>query len=90
MSPRVTLRLPTPLRTWAGGEGAPTVRGATAATAVEDLVDRHPGLRALVLDEQGRLRERLALFHRGDRLRELDRCLAPGDVLDLVPLMAGG
>ena len=93
MSPRITFRLPAPLLAWVEGDSAVTASGVSAATAIEDLVDRHPALRGLVLDEDGRLRERLALFHKGDRLRGargFDRRLATGDVLDLVPLMAGG
>ena len=89
----VTVRLPIPLREFAAGRAQVDVAGATVTTALEDLLDRHPALRSRVHGEDQRLHAHLALFLDEQPLRhtrDLDRRLAPGAVIDLLPVFAGG
>jgi molybdopterin converting factor small subunit len=62
----VTLR--PPLRELAGGTREIVVDGATIAEALRDLERHHPRLTGWVLDDQGRVREHVAVFVSGERV----------------------
>lgn len=90
---RVTVRVPGPLRSVADGAGEVAVTCATVGEALDDLLDRHPGLRRHLRTETGGLREHVNVFLNDDDIRYLDgeaTVVAQGDVVTIVPSIAGG
>jgi adenylyltransferase/sulfurtransferase len=89
----VAVRIPTPLRPFAGGRSEVPARGATVAAALDALLADFPGLRPHLLGEDGRLRSFVNLFVNGEDVRTrsgLQTVLADGDRLAIVPAIAGG
>lgn len=83
------VRLRSPLRELAGGEGTVDVEGATVGEVVEGLERAHPRLAGWILDERGSVREHVALFVNGDRVGA-DRDVAPGDRVEVLGAISGG
>lgn len=89
----VTIQLPTLFRARAGGLSAVEVDAATAGDAIERLLEQHPLLRPDLLADDGRPRRFLNIYLRDEDLRHLDGLRTPlraGDVLIIVPAVAGG
>ncbi|RME08905.1 MAG: molybdopterin synthase sulfur carrier subunit, partial [Anaerolineae bacterium] len=57
-----TLKIPTPLRPYAGGQAEITVQGSTVGEALADLVAQHPELKKHIFSEDGDLRPFVNLF----------------------------
>lgn len=88
-----TVRIPTPLRSFTGGAAEAEVEGATVGAVLAALVARHPGLAGRVLDERGELRRFVNVFLGQKNVRTLgglDAPVATGDVLSILPAVAGG
>jgi len=67
--------------------------GARIGDALEKLFEKHPSLRAVVLDEEGKLRHHYHLFVNGRDIRYqagMDTPVQPDDVIALFPPVAGG
>ena len=89
----VAVRLPTVLRSSAGGASTVTVEGETVGGAFEDLVRQHPDLRAQLLTDTGELHRHLNVFLNDDDIRylgKLEAKVGDGDTLTLMPAVAGG
>ncbi len=89
----VTVRIPTPLRGFAGGADALQVEGATVAEVLAGLGERYPELTARLLTESGELRSFVNLFvgeHNVRSLQGLETPVDDGAVLAIVPAVAGG
>jgi molybdopterin synthase sulfur carrier subunit len=89
----VEIKLPTVLRTIADGQATVSVDGATVGEVFTTLVDRYPGLRANLLDDAGGLHKFVNVYKDDDDIRYLDGLdtkLADGDVLTILPAVAGG
>jgi len=89
----VEIKLPTVLRTIADGQATVSVDGATVGDVFTTLVDRYPGLRANLLDDAGGLHKFVNVYKDDDDIRYLDGLdtkLADGDVLTILPAVAGG
>ena len=89
----VDVRLPTVLRSAAGGQATITAEGATVGEVFEDLVRQHPGLKAQLLTDEGGLRRHLNVFLNDDDIRylgKLDAKVGDSDTLTLMPAVAGG
>ena len=87
------VRIPTPLRAYAGGRSEVGVSGATVAAALQDLTSRYPQLRRHLYDDHGRLRGFVNVFLNEEDVRDLEgeaTPVAPGDTLTIVPSIAGG
>ncbi len=88
-----TVRIPTPLRKLTDGRPEVTVDGADLRTVVANLDAAHPGFADRVLDESGELRRFVNVFVRDEDVRfqdGLDTALSDGDVVSIVPAVAGG
>ena len=88
-----SLRIPAPLRSYVDGQAEVLVQAATAAAAMQELLDQFPAFRPHLCKEDGSLRAFVNLFLNGTNLRDLqglETPLAPDDILNLVPSIAGG
>jgi len=89
----ITVRIPTSLRGYTQGRAEVPVEGGTVREALEALVAAHPELRARLFDERGGVRRYVNVFLNDEDIRflqALDSPLRRGDVLTLIPAMAGG
>jgi molybdopterin converting factor small subunit len=87
------IRLPTPLRPFAGGLAEIPVDGSTVSQALDCLVERYPALRNHLLDSRGDLRPYVNLFLGEENVFDLgglETSIAEGDRLLLIPSIAGG
>lgn len=88
-----TLKIPTPLRPYAGGLSAVSVRGPRVADALSDLTVQHPDLRQHIFNESGELRPFVNLFLNDEDVRYLegvDTAVEETDLLRIIPSIAGG
>ena len=88
-----TIRIPTPLRTYTGGLSEVNVTGPTVSEAITDLTNRHPALKAHILQEDGELRPFVNVFKGEDNVNNLQGLNTPlneTDRLMLIPSIAGG
>lgn len=88
-----TVRIPTPLRGYAGGAAELALEGADVRSALDTLRERHAGLVERLLDPTGALRPFVNLYLGPTDVRELDGLatrLRAGDVLTVLPAVAGG
>jgi sulfur-carrier protein len=89
----VEIKLPTVLRAAAEGQATVSIDGATVGEVFTTLVDKYPGLRANLLDDAGGLHKFVNVYKDDDDIRYLDGLdtkLADGDVLSILPAVAGG
>jgi sulfur-carrier protein len=89
----VKVRIPTQLRSLAGGAGEVTVEGVTVGDALKALDSSHPGFNERLFDENGNLRRFVNVFMGEEDIRfleGLDTPVAPGAVVSVVPAVAGG
>ena len=90
----VTVRVPTILRTHTGGASEVPVDGvATLAELLDKLDADHPGIRARVLDDDGKLRRFVNVYVGDDDVRFADglRTATPdGTTVSIIPAVAGG
>ena len=89
----VTVAIPTPLRNFTGGRDAVDVSGATVGEVLAGLLSAHAGLRRHLVQDDGRLRNFVNLYLNDTDIRQLESTATPvaqGDVLTIVPSIAGG
>jgi sulfur-carrier protein len=84
------VRIPTPLRSYTGGEANVAADGTTVAEVLADLDRQFPGIRFRVVDEQDRLREHMTVWLDGERCRDLATRLGDLDELVLMQALSGG
>ncbi len=85
--------IPTPLRPYTGRQESVEVEGRTVGELLGELTRRHEGLKAHLFTEQGRLRNFVNVYVNDEDIRRLQKeqtPVAPGDVLSIVPSVAGG
>ena len=91
--PLVTVRIPTPLRPFTRGRDQVQISGGTAREVLDGLERECAGIRSRLCDEKGDLRRFVNLFLNEEDLRHsggLDAPVKDGDVLSIVPAIAGG
>ncbi|MGZ4141141.1 MAG: MoaD family protein [Actinomycetota bacterium] len=89
----VEVRVPTILRKYTGGEKAVEGAGGTVREVIEDLDTRHPGVRGAVVSDDGELRRFVNMYLNDEDIRVLGSLETPvtdGDVLSILPAVAGG
>ena len=89
----VTLRIPTPLRSYTEEQSAVEVAGTTVAKALKALVDRYPDLRENLYTDDGDLRQFVNIYVDDEDIRYQDgpqTALDEGDEVSIVPSIAGG
>jgi molybdopterin synthase sulfur carrier subunit len=89
----VEIKLPTVHRAAADGQPSVSVDGATVGDVFSTLVEKYPGLRDNLLDASGGMHKFVIVYKNDDDIRYLDGLdtkLADGDVLTILPAVAGG
>ena len=91
----VSVSIPTPLRRYVGGAKRVEVQAATAGEAIAALGKSSPELRKQLFDDAGKLRSFVNLYLGDQNVRDLAPSLdelpvKDGDVLTIVPAIAGG
>ena len=89
----IQLRVPTVLRSHTGGEKVVEGQGATIKALLEDLDGRHGGLRDAVTTADGSLARFVNVYLNDEDVRFLDgidTALSDGDVVSILPAVAGG
>jgi molybdopterin converting factor small subunit len=78
-----------PLRDLVGGSPQVEVGGATVGEALQALERAHPPIVGWILDEHGRIRQHVNVFHDGERARE-ETAVGNDDVLHVMSAISGG
>src|SRR5215510_655970 len=89
----VTIRIPMPLRGSTGGADEVKVEARTVGEALQRLGAAYDGVGARVLSPEGELRQFVNVFVGSRNVRSLEglaTLLAEGDVISIVPAVAGG
>jgi molybdopterin converting factor small subunit len=89
----VTIRIPTQLRQLTGGTGELNVEATTVASALAGLERAHQGFAERIFDADGQLRRFVNVFLADEDIRflqGLDTPVADGQVISIVPAVAGG
>ena len=89
----VSVRIPTILRTYTGGESEVDASGANLQAVLDDLDSSYPGIKARILDDNGELRRFVNVYVGNDDVRFLDNLQTPtpdGTQISVIPAVAGG
>ncbi|HEX5513746.1 MAG TPA: MoaD/ThiS family protein, partial [Gammaproteobacteria bacterium] len=89
----VTVRIPTPLRPYAGGDAELVVAGATVGDALKTLSATHEGLGQRLFTPEGQVRRYVNVFVGSDDINGREGLATPlrdGDVIAIIPSVAGG
>ena len=89
----VKVLIPTPLRSFVGGQDSLVLEGPTVAEVLAELVRQHPSLKPHLFSEGGELRSFVNVYLNDTDIRHLEQggtLLDPGDTLVIVPSIAGG
>jgi sulfur-carrier protein len=89
----VEVRLPTLLRPHAGGAATLSADGSTVGDVFQALIAEHPGLASSLIDDDGQLHRFVNVYRNDDDIRYLDQLdtkVADGDVISILPAVAGG
>jgi sulfur-carrier protein len=88
----ITVRIPTPLRSLTKGQEQVSVEGSTVRAVIDQLEQKHPGLKERLLDDKGI--RRFVNLYLGDEdvrfLEGLETPLPAGAELSIIPAIAGG
>ena len=88
-----TLKLPTPLRPYANGEGSFNLPGNTVEDILDSLIALHPELKKHLFNENDELRPYVNLFLGEDNVNQLNglkTSVQETDTLLIIPSIAGG
>jgi MoaD family protein len=89
----VEVRLPTVLRTRAGGKSTVEADGTTLGEVLNDVVRQFPDLSGQVVTEDGALHKFVNVYRNDEDVRYLDKLdttVSGGDVISILPAVAGG
>ncbi|MEV5831736.1 MoaD/ThiS family protein [Spirillospora sp. NPDC052242] len=89
----VSVRIPTILRTYTGGEAEVKAEGETLRAVVADLEAGYSGISARILDDAGKIRRFVNVYVGDEDVRfaeGLDTPTPPGTQISIIPAVAGG
>jgi molybdopterin converting factor small subunit len=89
----VSVRIPTILRTYTGGESEVSASGDTLSAVLDDLDASYSGIRGRIVDESGALRRFVNVYVGNDDVRFLENLETPtpdGTQISVIPAVAGG
>jgi molybdopterin converting factor small subunit len=89
----VSVRVPTILRSYTGGDSEVSAEGSTLSELLDSLDASFPGIRARILDDDGQIRRFVNVYVGNDDVRFLDGLdteLANDAQVSIIPAVAGG
>ena len=89
----VSVRIPTILRTYTDDESVVTVEGSDLNQVLESLETNFAGIKARILDEDGKLRRFVNIYVAEEDVRFADGLDTPtpvGTQISIIPAVAGG
>jgi molybdopterin synthase sulfur carrier subunit len=89
----VEVRVPAILQPVVGGQKVLRVEGGTVGEILDRLDQEFPGVKKLLLDENGEIRRHINIYLNDEDIRFLQRLETPardGDVVSILPALAGG
>lgn len=89
----VSVRIPTILRTYTGGESEVSADGSSVSDVIDSLESSYPGLKTRVVDETGALRRFVNVYVGNDDVRFADglaTATPDGVQVSIIPAVAGG
>ena len=92
-SPTITVRVTAVLQRITNGQKAIEASGRTVGDVLKDIDSRHPGFAAQMYGEDGKVHRFVNIYLNDEDIRYtggVDTALKPGDVLDILPALAGG
>jgi molybdopterin synthase sulfur carrier subunit len=87
------VRVPTMLRAAVGGERSVAAEGTTLRELISSVDSRHPGFASQLLETDGRQRTFVNIYVNDEDVRYLQGLETPveeGDVISILPAVAGG
>ena len=93
MADKVSVRIPTVLRSHVDGQAKVDLAGGTVGEVLKGLLDTHQSLRGRLMDEQGEVNRFINIYLNDEDIRFLENLETPvkdGDTLMIVPSIAGG
>lgn len=90
---KATIRIPTPLRGFTGGADQVTAEGDTVGELLDAVGEANEGLLGRILDDDGAVRAFVNVFLGSKNVAKLNGLateVRDGDVLSIVPAVAGG
>ena len=89
----VTVRLPTIMRTHAGGQSEVSAQGDTIGEVIDDLVKQFPGTSTHLKAPDGGVHKFVNVYVNDEDIRylgKLDTPVKDGDQISILPAVAGG
>jgi molybdopterin synthase sulfur carrier subunit len=89
----VSVRIPTILRSYTGGESEVKATGSTLREVISDLDAGYSGIAARILDDQGKIRRFVNVYVGDEDVRfaqGLDTATPEGCQISVIPAVAGG
>jgi sulfur-carrier protein len=87
---KVTVSIPTPLRSYTAHQGEVEVEGSTLGEVLSWLDQQFPGLRFRIITEQDTIRPHIKIFINQDQARNLAATLQPGAHIHIICALSGG
>jgi len=92
-SPSIQVRVTAVLQKHTNGQKTIEARGDTVSAVLEDIERLHPGFRAQLYGADGKLHRFVNVYLNDEDIRYtggVETSLKQGDVLDILPALAGG
>ncbi|MCL3838562.1 MoaD/ThiS family protein [Aeromicrobium duanguangcaii] len=89
----VSVRIPTILRSYTNDESQVSAEGENLSAVIESLEVSYPGIRARIVDEDGKLRRFVNVYVAEEDVRfadGLDTRTVDGTQISIIPAVAGG
>ena len=89
----VTVRVPTPLRSFTNGAEEVNIEGNTIQEVVDNLEANHSGIKERLCGDDGKIRRFLNVYINDEDIRFLqnqETKVKDGDTVSIVPAIAGG
>ena len=92
-TPTIQVRVTAVLQKLTGGQKIVEASGQDVQSIIEDLESRYPGFRHQLYSEDGKLHRFVNVYLNDEDIRYtggIATAIKPGDVLDILPALAGG
>lgn len=89
----VDVKFPTVLRPHVGGEASVQAEGGTVREVFDALITANPGLDGQLVDDDGGVHKFVNVYRDDEDIRyldALDTTVSDGDVISILPAVAGG